>query len=351
MVKIVHTADMHFDSPFAALPMGVARLRKEELLGTFQRMIDFIKENNVEILLIAGDVFDSNYVSSDTLHFLKQSFAQIPDVGVFISPGNHDFLYAESPYKTVNFGANVFVFSQEFEKVTFKGIDIYGCGFSSRYCNNSLLPSDFRHEGENPGILLMHGEIGANSDYNPVWESLLENSLLSYAAFGHIHAYSGIQSAGKTRYAYSGTPEGRYFDEGNVCGFIYGEISEDNMALSFVPIAKRQNITLEIDVTDAGSIDAIIKKVKENISVENLYKIILYGNISEKLYIDTALLQKELSDSCLYIKIKDSTNSLYDGAEESYLEKLFIDKLKGQNDEIALLAIKYGLEALRRTKP
>lgn len=351
MVKIVHTADMHFDSPFAALPMAVARLRKEELLGTFQKMIDFIKENSVEILLIAGDVFDSNYVSSDTLHFLKQSFAQIPDVGVFISPGNHDFLYAESPYETVDFGDNVYIFSAEFEKVTFKGIDIYGCGFSSRYCNESLLPTGFRHEGENPGVLLMHGELGANSDYNPMQESFFLHSALSYAALGHIHSYSGIQTAGKTKYAYCGTPEGRYFDEGNVCGFIYGEISDDNTILSFVPIAKRQNITLEIDVTDAFSIDAIIKKIKENISAVNLYKIILYGNVSEKLYIDTVLLQKELSDSCLYIKIKDSTNSVYNGTEESYLEKLFIDKLKEQNDEITLLAMKYGVEALRRKKP
>jgi len=350
MVRIVHTADMHFDSPFAALPASVARLRKEEQKGTFCRILDFVRENNADILLIAGDMFDSRYVSSDTIAFLQNGFAQIPDAKVFITPGNHDFLSSDSPYRTVNFGENVHVFNGDFEKVEVKDADIYGCGFSSRFVQNTLLPGSFRHTGNNPGILLMHGDIGTDSDYNPIAESSLSASGLSYAALGHVHSYTGICNAGDTKYAYCGIPEGRHFDEDGVCGFIYGEISADKTELSFIPSAKRQNITLEIDISDFSSIEGVLHKIRENLYSENLYKIVLSGDVPDSLYVDTSILQKELSDACLYIKIKDSTKTNSTGTEESFLEKLFVEKLRERNDEIGLLAIKFGIEALRRKR-
>ena len=74
MVRIVHTGDMHFDSPFAGLSPHVAACRKEEQSKTFLRIIKAVKENAADMLLIAGDVFDSRFISASTASFLREAF-------------------------------------------------------------------------------------------------------------------------------------------------------------------------------------------------------------------------------------------------------------------------------------
>lgn len=347
MTRIVHTGDMHFDSPFAALPASVARLRREELRGTFLRILDSVKSYRADILLISGDMFDSRFVTAETFSFLREGFAKISDTAVFVAPGNHDFLSENSLYKTVDFGRNVHIFGEDFESVEVGDAVVYGRGFGRRFAKESLLPSSFRHTGEKAGILLMHGDVGTESDYNPVSETLLSQTGLTYAAFGHIHSYSGIRNAGEVKYAYCGIPEGRHFDEEGICGFIQGEISPGNVNLSFVPSCKRQNITLEVDVSSLSSVESVLTKIRTMLEKDNLYKIILCGNISNVFFIDTDILQKELADACLYIKVKDNTRKTAIIEEESFLEKRFTDRLSGRNDAVGRMALQFGLEALR----
>ncbi len=349
MVRIVHTGDMHFDSPFAALPWGVAQLRKEEQRETFLRIIEAVREYKADILLIAGDMFDSRFVSMETIKFLKEAFSAIPDTAIFIAPGNHDFLSQDSPYYTENFGENVHIFSSEPEGVPVGDAVVYGFGFQSRFITKSALSAGMSR-GEKNAILLMHGDVAAESAYNPISLADLAESGFAYAALGHVHSYSGICHAGETAYAYCGIPEGRHFDEGEKGGFIRGEISDGDARLEFVPIAKRQNTTLEVDVTDLSGMEAVKQRILGMLSAENLYKIVLGGKISNTMYIDKALLQKELSNACMYCKIIDKTTLLEEAAEDSLLAKLFAERLAGRTDEIGNKALRYGLDALRRQR-
>lgn len=350
MVRIVHTGDMHFDSPFAALPASVARLRKEELRGTFLRILEFVRTYHADVLLIAGDVFDSRFVSADTIVFLRKAFSSIRETSVFIAPGNHDYLVADSPYCTESFGENVHIFGTSFEAIEVGDACIYGCGFPSRFVNSSLLPPSFRHEGDKTGILLMHGDVGTESDYNPIPVAALSQSGLSYAALGHVHAFSGIYDANETKYAYCGIPEGRHFDEGGDCGIIYGEISGRETNLSFKSFSKRKNCTLELDLTGCSGVEAIMEVIRSALTADNLYKVVLSGAIPDTVYIDKDILQKELSNACCFIKIIDKTRPLTGETEDSFLEKLFKERLAERNDEIGQKALRFGLEALRRQK-
>ena len=59
-MKFVHIADIHFDVPFTTLGLkGLAEQRRLEQRDAFKRTIEFIKKNNVEILLIAGDLYEN----------------------------------------------------------------------------------------------------------------------------------------------------------------------------------------------------------------------------------------------------------------------------------------------------
>ena len=62
MIKILHTGDIHLDSPFSGLDPRSAEIRKNELRAAFTSMMTYAKMNNVDMLLMAGDIFDSEYV-------------------------------------------------------------------------------------------------------------------------------------------------------------------------------------------------------------------------------------------------------------------------------------------------
>ncbi|MCD7776814.1 MAG: metallophosphoesterase, partial [Firmicutes bacterium] len=89
-VKILHTGDVHLDSPFSGLDPDRAAERKAELRAAFDSLLSFVSQNGVDILLIAGDLFDSGFATHDTVELLKSGFARIPGCRVIISPGNHD---------------------------------------------------------------------------------------------------------------------------------------------------------------------------------------------------------------------------------------------------------------------
>ena len=109
-MKILHTGDVHLDSPFAGLDTSAARQRRSELRETFASMTTYAREGGVDLMLIAGDLFDKNYVTRDTIALLRREFAKL-DCPVVIAPGNHDPAEEKSIWEKNIFSDNVFVFS------------------------------------------------------------------------------------------------------------------------------------------------------------------------------------------------------------------------------------------------
>ena len=84
-MKLIHCADIHLDSPMeASLPLEKATERRQEVLYSFLKLIDFAAENQVDAVLIAGDLFDSDYPSSETLAAVLSAMEEKKNV---------DFLY------------------------------------------------------------------------------------------------------------------------------------------------------------------------------------------------------------------------------------------------------------------
>ena len=66
-MKIIHCSDIHLDSPLNSnFSYEKAKVRKREILLSFLSLVDFAVENDFRALIIAGDLFDSNIISSET---------------------------------------------------------------------------------------------------------------------------------------------------------------------------------------------------------------------------------------------------------------------------------------------
>ena len=93
--RFVHTADIHLDSPLRSLALRDPALA--ELIGgstrlAFERTIDLCLDEQVDSLMIAGDLYDGDQTSMKTALFLAAQLRRLDEVGirVFIVRGNHD---------------------------------------------------------------------------------------------------------------------------------------------------------------------------------------------------------------------------------------------------------------------
>ncbi len=365
-IKILHCADMHFDTPFTELSHIQAEKRKEELKETFSKMIALAKEENVLLFLISGDLFDNDRVRKSTLEYLVRKFQEIPHIHVFISPGNHDPYHTKSFYHIVRWPDNVHIFKEGIDKICFpeQELCVYGAAFSQAHQKSSLL-KNFRVEDPNKiNIMVLHGDVvsaGQESEYNPIAIEEIRKSGLDYLALGHRHRYSGIEKEGDTFWSYSGNPEGRGFDETGSKGVLIGEVGKDWCDLEFREICKRKYFEVGIDISNARTYEEVIHAIRKGLSDhqidENLYKIRLVGEVEEDFRIYPKILEDNLSKEFFFIKIRDFTQVKVDYhalADIFSLKGIFVremmKKIEKETEEekkkVLEEALKIGIHAL-----
>ena len=98
-LKILHTADVHLDLDGYVADPYTQRYR-EIIQQAFSTVIDLAIQESVDLLVIAGDLFDSNRPSGDVVDFAIQELRRAGRPVVMI-PGNHDCLNAQSIYRQV----------------------------------------------------------------------------------------------------------------------------------------------------------------------------------------------------------------------------------------------------------
>ncbi len=315
-IKILHIADVHFGRPATGLPEHLRDIRRQEVRTSFSAALSYAKENNVDAILIAGDLFDCADADKSTVNFVAGEFSKIKDIPVLIAPGNHDPL--GSAYNSLVSAdcPNVTVFDAECRVKVFedKNFAVYGIGFGSEVVNEPLLKNLKATDESMINIAVVHGELATKSDYNPITDEDIAKTGMDYIALGHVHTYSGIKKAGNTNYAYSGALEGGGFDECGAKGAISGTVSKGKCTLELVPFARRTYNTLEVDVTGTSTLQEIIDRVLDvTQNKDDLYKIVLVGERPEK--IPPNVIENEIG--AFFAKTKDLTRGAYDLKEIS----------------------------------
>lgn len=142
MLKILHTGDIHLDSPFSGLDARRSEIRRAELRSTFSSLMTYVRDNSIDLLLITGDFFDTGFVTKETVSIVLREFSRVPDCKIVISPGNHDPYTPDSVYAKVKFPENVYIFKSS-EQTSFSfpelGCEVYGYAFTGETMRKSPL--------------------------------------------------------------------------------------------------------------------------------------------------------------------------------------------------------------------
>jgi exonuclease SbcD len=339
-IKILHCSDLHLGAELITLG-EIAKERRQELLTNFFRIVSLCKEEDIELLLIAGDLFEGFNTDKNTIKSVKEALGTIPGTIVAISPGNHDFIAIDSTYSDSDWPNNVHIFTKGLESIEFedKNLCLWGAAFRSTYVKRPMLLPSGVDEGR-INICVIHGEVvseGQESNYHPITPMQIRFSGMDYIALGHIHKRTDILKCGSTWYSYSGCPEGKGFDETDQKGVYLGCISKGAADLSFRPICLRLNIEKPIDITNAKSDNEVAQIIRYKLRSdygtslsENLYRIILEGSTDENYNPDPLAVAARLQDELYYIKISDHSHTAYNLNElskENSLKGIFVRKM------------------------
>ncbi len=372
MIRILHAADIHLDSPFAKLDLKRSEVRKNELRGAFSSLLTYARLNDVHLILLSGDLFDSEYVTKETAALMVREFERIPNIRIVIAPGNHDPYTENGVYAKIRFPENVYVFDKEtvdcfsFE-IEGQAVDVYGYAFTSESMKATPLAGNTVRRKGNLNLLCAHCDLTSPiSPYCPTSPRDLDTFGADYAALGHVHNAEDIQTLpGGGYYAYSGCLEGRAFDETGPKGAVVidaektGERAE--LQIKRVRFSKRRYETKIIPVDGATTLTDILSRITaaltaDSLGEDTLLRAVLRGAVDPELVIRPEAIAASLEERLFFCSVRDETSPTY-GAD--YLERdlsvrgefyrLLLPALRdGTPDErrIAAKALRYGLAAL-----
>lgn len=213
-LKVLHTADVHLDSD----SYGKAEQRQAHrtlLYRCFETIIDRAIAEAVDVVLIAGDLFDHNRVSEETVAFTQEQLERLSCPAVII-PGNHDCLYTNAIYDRYDFAKrceNVHVIRElNGQAVAFPDLDLVVWGRAMEEHKPGFHPLDHiptRFDDHRWHVAMAHGyfyktpqEIERSS---PILAEEIRDTGWDYVAMGHQHVLTDLTQEDVVAY-YPGAP-------------------------------------------------------------------------------------------------------------------------------------------------
>ena len=250
MFKFIHAADIHLDSPLLNLdqydgaPVDAMRVATRE---AFDQLIQLAIDEQVDFLLIAGDLYDKDSPDFHTPVHVRRKMRELQGHGirVYIIQGNHDATtVAKKAFDTLTLPDNVHVFSTkkpETQYIDELQVAIHGQGFATKSVEKDLSAKYPNAEAGRFNIGLLHTNLGgkeAHDNYAPSTTEGLMAKGYQYWALGHIHKRDKGIGGQQQMIHYSGNTQGRHIRESGPKG------------CTLVTVDDKLNISMKFRATD-----------------------------------------------------------------------------------------------------
>ncbi|GAA0363493.1 metallophosphoesterase family protein [Bacillus horti] len=281
--RFIHTADIHLGSPFKGLVKVPEKLKKRiihSVSQAFQEMITFAIDQEIDFIVISGDIFDQSHRSVQAQLLFKNEMERLHQAGImcYIIHGNHDPL--DGTFIELSLPPNVYVFPANTvgrQSFTIEGREvahIYGISYETAKVSRNLATLFTREDEELFSLGMLHTNCEgdrAHENYAPCSRQDLLDAGLDYWALGHVHQRKVLQQT--PFIGYPGNIQGRHIREHGEKGFFVVTV-EENRVLDVAFEAVQQFVWLEqeVDVTDLETVDELMERLEQDIEkLEELY--------------------------------------------------------------------------------
>lgn len=275
--SFIHAADLHLGSPLKGIgekdPI-LAQTLRHAVACAFERMIDQAIAREVDFVLIAGDIFDSEEPSyADTMRFIDgMERLRLAGICVFAVTGNHERSGAWQR-GFASLPDNVRMFSDG--DVGYGVVErdgralcaVVGRGFAPQPIEGELsamgAEAVFRAcGGDVPfAVGLLHTGLDVDRGIAPVPLQALRATHLDYWALGHIHRRC-CDDAASPRIAFSGCIQGRDTGEPGDCGCNLVRLEEGAPnRVEFIHLSPVAWESVRVDVAGASSVRELEQRI------------------------------------------------------------------------------------------
>lgn len=314
-MKIIHCADLHLDSPLSAnMNREQAGIRNAEILQSFVRLTQYAREQRIDAVLIAGDLFDGERVTSATVGDVLDAIRQTPEVDYLYLAGNHD--NAAGAFSCRALPENLFRFSDQWRSFDYEDALISGIEITQDNCE--CLYHSVPHADGKCNVVVLHGQVGTSCGVGQVNLKLLSDCGIDYLALGHLHSYAKQRLGPSGFYCYSGCLEGRGFDECGEKGFVLAELERGRVQTRFVPFASRRLHRVAVDVTGLRTNGEVLRAMAlaaADLSERDMVEYLLTGADDPTSDIALPSLQRSLRSRHFFTKLKDERRLTIDPAD------------------------------------
>ena len=304
-MRIIHTSDIHIDSPLTSrLPADKVRARRRELLSGFGRLANEARALGAKAIIIAGDLFDSEKISRKALDTAFDIIESASDITFFYLQGNHEGEAFISSGRTLP--ENLKTFGKDWTYYKLGDITVAGRSEIREGVFESL-----NLDADDKNIVILHGEIRDKSSYPEsigIREAAARN--IDYLALGHHHSYMAEAIDDRGVAVYSGTPEGRGFDEVGDKGYVLIDTDYARVKFSFKSFASRKLHIVPIDLSGAvrtAEINERVERAVRSIPYSDIVRVELCGKYFPSLWKDIDSLISYFSGKFYYFEVKDET--------------------------------------------
>ena len=334
MLRLLHTADVHLGARHADLG-DQAAAQRERQFAAFVASTDLALAERVDLVLIAGDLFDSNVQPRRSVERAASQLRRLVEARIrtVLIPGTHDVYDRASIYRAYDLAAMsgavgsdlVTVLDPDHVDVHLPALDVvvHGRCFATKRAPHSPLQdvavaNDKRatwHVG------LLHAALAipdrTDGDEVVITTDEIAASRLDYLALGHWH--SMLQGkAGGTVYAYSGAPEAVAMDQDGAGKVLLVNLEDrsgkKDVAVEVCAVGKTRFEKLEIDAAAVGTQPELVAMLAARADPDLVLDARLFGVRPELLDLDLDEVEAELADRFLKLRVRDrSIAPLTDG--------------------------------------
>ena len=373
-MKILHVSDTHLGySAYRKVTEEGINQREMDNYDAFKQFVDYAIKSKPDIIIHAGDLFDSVRPNNRAITFAIQQILRLSKQGIHfvVIAGNHEHPKLKETghiFSIFDHIDNVYpIYNEKYETITLiinnKKITIHTLPQTSSkdVFNNNLneinpeLSSDYN-------VFITHGSIKGIKEFtmNEFNELIIPIRYLNldfdYIALGHYHRYTELFENA----FYAGSTESLTFaDAGDQKGFIELELTDKKLKHNFIPLINRIMVDPNPIICSDLSLDELMDKIKRKIidikPKDKVFRIKL-EDIPSHIYrgIDFNEIKKLSSEAVHYeIKadlIKDGDSKLGENSKIDALAQEFENYINNQDIEEKEMFLKLGLKYIEKVE-
>jgi DNA repair exonuclease SbcCD nuclease subunit len=268
-MRLIVSADTHLGSPIRSAALRNPELGerlKQASRDTFRDIVDLAISENADALVLAGDIFDSEFPDLKSRAFLitQLTRAGVSGVPTVIIRGNHDALLDHTAHGDL--GPSIHLLDKERPSVEIAGATFHGLSFDARHAADSFLPDYPAPVAGKLNIGLMHTSLGGSPGHDP-YAPCSEADLMAHGydlwCLGHIHVPSEFVS-GSTLAVMPGIPQPRHFGErfGGSVAIVTLEVGTDAPVFERRDVGHLRFVEVDLDLTDSLDQADVLQRIE-----------------------------------------------------------------------------------------